>query len=198
MKTFARQSISRKYLINSSITLKREKTHDTAASSLVRRAYASRVCQSRFNTDNDSSVTAEPNRGKLGREADRVGGSGNGSNHGRIRVELSRRRIIIVSWHRSVVPFPAHRFSFLVSRQPRARSSLFHRSCCTDKEQNNGCDSAQTDAARWTDALYDDAESDEDQNAQNERWDAARLKNPTLRLSRVSSLAIVIWILWLI
>lgn len=46
-----------------------------------------------------------------GRRARSVGGSGNGSNHGRIRAELSRRRVIIVSWHRSVVPFPAHRFS---------------------------------------------------------------------------------------
>lgn len=39
MKTFARQSIykySRKYLINSSITLKREETHHTEESSLVR------------------------------------------------------------------------------------------------------------------------------------------------------------------
>lgn len=83
------------------------------------RWYAPRVCQSELNTDNDSSVTVEPHQVdsswvELSREADRVGGSGNGSNHGRIRLELSRRRIIIVSWHRSVVLFPAHRFSFLV------------------------------------------------------------------------------------
>lgn len=117
--------------------------------------YALHVCQSEFNTDNDSSVTAEPNRGELGREADRVGGSGNGSNHGRIRVELSRRRIIIVSWHRSVVPFPAHHFSFLilVSLHPRARAHLFIGRVARIKCRISGYDSAQTDAAM--NALYE-------------------------------------------
>lgn len=41
-------------------------------------------------------------------------GSGNGSNHGRIRVELSRRRVIIVNWHHSVVSCPP----FLIPSPP--------------------------------------------------------------------------------
>lgn len=110
-----------KYSINSSIRLKwekivtrRDRGCPLSFGGMQHRAHVS----SGLNTDNDSSVTVEPHRVDASwvepsREADRVGGSGNGSNHGRIRLELSRRRIIIVSWHRSVVPFPAHRFSFL-------------------------------------------------------------------------------------